>query len=75
VWGSGLTEVHSPVARYRLDLNGFAYLIISFTGLLLPLRVDRVTRIVSPALLGEGAIILWLLIKGAKPQPLTTADR
>lgn len=54
-----------------LVINGFAYLIISFTGLLLPLRVDRVTKIVSPALLGEGAIILWLLIKGAKPQALS----
>jgi hypothetical protein len=58
-----------------LIINGFAYLVISFTGLLLPMRVDGVTRIVSPALLGEGAIILWLLIKGAKPQPLTIADR
>jgi Domain of unknown function (DUF4386) len=58
-----------------LIINGFAYLIISFTGLLLPLLVDRVTRIVSPALLGEGAIILWLLIRGAKPLPLPVIDR
>jgi len=50
-----------------LVINGFAYLAISFTGLLAPIYVDRVTKYVSPALLGEGAIILWLLIKGAKP--------
>ena len=56
-----------------LIINGFAYLIISFTGLLVPNYVDRVTRIVSPALIGEGAIMLWLLIKGAKPQPLRAA--
>jgi hypothetical protein len=50
-----------------LIINGFAYLAISFTGLLQPNYVDRVTRVVSPALIGEGAIMLWLLIKGARP--------
>jgi hypothetical protein len=29
-----------------------------------------VSNIAFPALLGEMAIMLWLLIKGAKPQPL-----
>jgi hypothetical protein len=53
-----------------LIINGMAYLIIAFTGLLVPIYVDRVSRAVSPALLGEGVIILWLLIKGAKPLPL-----
>jgi hypothetical protein len=52
-----------------LIINGFAYLTISFTGLLTPNYVDRVTRVVSPAFVGEGAIMLWLLIRGAKPQP------
>jgi hypothetical protein len=51
-----------------LIINGVAYLAINFTGLLLPNYVDRVTRYVSPALLGEGAIMLWLLIKGARPE-------
>jgi hypothetical protein len=53
-----------------LIINGFAYLVISFTGLLAPQYADRVSRIASPAFIGEGAIMLWLLIKGAKPQPL-----
>jgi hypothetical protein len=53
-----------------LVINGIAYLAISLTGLLEPNYGDRISRIASPALLGEGAIILWLLIKGAKPQPL-----
>jgi hypothetical protein len=55
-----------------LIINGFAYLAISFTGLLAPNYVDRVSRAVSPALLGELAIMLWLLIKGANPQQLQT---
>jgi hypothetical protein len=47
-----------------LVINGFAYLAISSTGLLVPNDVDRVTKMVSPALVGEGAIMLWLMIKG-----------
>ena len=53
-----------------LITNGFAYLIMSFTGLLLPQYEDMVSNIVFPALLGEMAFMLWLVIKGAKPQPL-----
>lgn len=56
-----------------LIVNGFAYVVIAFTGLLLPQYADRVSRVASPAFLGEGAIVLWLLIKGAKPQPLRAA--
>jgi len=48
-------------------VSGFGYLAISGAGLLFPLHVERVSRIASPALLGEGGIILWLLIKGAQP--------
>jgi uncharacterized protein DUF4386 len=54
-----------------LTINGFAYLIISFTGLLLPQYEDMVSNIAFPALLGEMAFMLWLVIKGAKPQGLT----
>ncbi|MBZ5627758.1 MAG: DUF4386 domain-containing protein, partial [Acidobacteriia bacterium] len=56
-----------------LIVNGVAYLTISSTGLLLPQYEDRVSNIAFPALLGEMAIMLWLLIKGAKPQPLDVA--
>jgi hypothetical protein len=52
-----------------LLINGCAYLAIAFTGLLSPNYVDRVTRIVSPAFIGEGFIMLWLLINGARPDP------
>ena len=52
-----------------LIINGFAYLVSSSTSLLLPQYGARVSRIVFPALLGEMALMLWLLIMGARPQP------
>jgi hypothetical protein len=56
-----------------LIINGFAYLIMSLTGLLLPQYEDMVSNIAFPALLGEMAFMLWLVIKGAKPQPLVAS--
>ena len=44
------------------------------TGLLLPQYQAKIWNIVSPATLGELAIMLWLLIMGAKErQPLPAA--
>jgi len=79
LWGLWLFPLAMLVYRSRflprflgvwLIINGFAYLIISFTGLLVPQYEEMVSNIAFPALLGEMAIMLWLLIKGAKPQPL-----
>jgi hypothetical protein len=56
-----------------LMLNCFAYLAMSFSAVLLPQYYDMVFRIASPFLLGEMAIMLWLLIMGARPQPLEAA--
>ncbi|HEY4683882.1 MAG TPA: DUF4386 domain-containing protein [Candidatus Acidoferrales bacterium] len=56
-----------------LIINGFAYLAISFTGLLLPEYESMVFNSALPATLGEIAIMLWLLIKGAKVRPLAAA--
>ena len=53
---------------FWLIINGFAYLITSFTGLLLPQYEELVSNITFPALLGELAFMLWLVIKGAKVQ-------
>jgi len=53
-----------------LIINGFAYVITSFTGLLLPQYESMVSNITFPALLGELAFMLWLLIRGAKVQLL-----
>lgn len=53
---------------------GFGYLADSFTPLLLPTYAHVVGRIADiPLTLGEPAIILWLLIMGAKDQPLPAA--
>jgi hypothetical protein len=56
-----------------LIVNCFAYLALSFTGLLLPQHLDMAFRIAFPVLFGELAITLWLLIRGAKVQPLAAA--
>jgi hypothetical protein len=52
-----------------LFVNGAAYLATSLTGLLLPEHLGRVASITFPALLGEIALVLWLLIMGAKAPP------
>ncbi|MBV9442759.1 MAG: DUF4386 domain-containing protein [Acidobacteriaceae bacterium] len=50
---------------------GFGYLAESVTPLLLPSYTDVVDRFASiPLMLGEPALILWLLIIGAKDQRL-----
>jgi uncharacterized protein DUF4386 len=56
-----------------LVLNGFAYLVVSFTGFVFPQYEDRVSNIAFPILTGELAFMLWLLIKGAKPPALVAA--
>jgi hypothetical protein len=76
LWGLWLFPLAILVYRSRflprflgvwLIINGFAYLTMSFTSLLSPQYEDMVSNIAFPALLGEVAIMLWLLIKGAKP--------
>lgn len=56
-----------------LILNGIAYVVISLTGLLAPQYEAAVFNSALPATLGEIAIVLWLLIKGARVQPLEAA--
>jgi Domain of unknown function (DUF4386) len=79
LWGVWLFPLAILVYRSRflprflgvwLVINGVAYVIMSFTGLLLPQYQDKVFIISQPALFGEIALMLWLLIKGAQPQPL-----
>ena len=56
-----------------LIINGFAYVITSFTGILLPQYENTVSNYTFPALLGEMAFMLWLAIKGARPEAVPTA--
>jgi hypothetical protein len=49
-----------------LFLNGVAYVVSSVTGLLMPQHVETVKTIAMPVLFGEVALMLWLLIVGAR---------
>lgn len=82
LWGLWLLPLAWLVFRSRLlprfigawlALNGLAYVIISFTGLLLPQYQDAAFVFSKPARLGELAIMLWLVIMGAKPPPIAPA--
>jgi hypothetical protein len=79
LWGLWLLPLGMLVYKSRflprflgvwLIINGFAYVIISLTGLLLPQYYSTVFNRAGPALLGEMALMLWLVIKGAKPPVL-----
>ena len=50
-----------------LTINGFAYVLLSLTGELLPQYYDKVFTYGQPAFFAEVAFMLWLVIKGAKP--------
>jgi hypothetical protein len=50
-----------------LAVGGFAYVTLSLTGELLPQYQDKVFTYAQPAFVGELAIMLWLVIKGARP--------
>lgn len=80
LWGLWLIPLAILVYRSRflpgflgvwLAINGLAYITLSFTGIFLPQYQMDVFRYSQPALAGELALMLWLVIKGAKP-PLAT---
>jgi hypothetical protein len=56
-----------------LIINCAGYVAISVIGLLWPQHLDVVNRVTFPALLGEVAFMLWLLILGARPGPVQRA--
>jgi hypothetical protein len=51
----------------------FGYLALSFTGLLFPGYEDDVFTYAQPLMMGELAIMLWLMIMGAKPPAAVAA--
>lgn len=55
-------------------INGVAYLIISFTGLLLPNHANALANVLLPALMGEVVIMLWFLIIGARERNPKTSE-
>ena len=52
-----------------LMVNCFAYLATSVTGLLAPQYEQTVSNYLFPVMFGELAIMLWLLVIGAKTEP------
>jgi hypothetical protein len=58
-----------------LVLAGFAWVILSFTGILLPQYADKLNTYFQPAILGEIAFMLWLVIKGGKPPQMDATAR
>jgi hypothetical protein len=76
LWGAWLFPLAFLVYKSRflprfigiwLAINGFAYVILSMTGLLAPEYQGRLFIFFQPALFGEMALMLWLVIKGARP--------
>lgn len=76
LWGVWLLPLAFLVYRSRflprfigvwLIINGIAYVILSLTGELLPQYENTVFLYGQPAFFGELALMLWLLIKGARP--------
>ncbi len=53
-----------------LALAGFAWVILSLTGVLSPQYYDKVYTFTQPAVFGELVFMFWLLIKGARPPAL-----
>src|SRR5215813_2026265 len=81
-WGLWLFPLGLLIYRSRflprflgiwLMLACFAYLALSFTGLLFPQYENKMFTLTQPFMLGEVATMLWLLIRGIKEQPLTAA--
>jgi hypothetical protein len=52
-----------------LVINGVAYILLSVSRLMTPDIAGRLFNYAQPALFGELAIMLWLLVKGARPTP------
>jgi hypothetical protein len=81
-WGLWLFPFGVLVMRSRflprilgllLIVNGFAYLAVTFTELLLPDYASAVNQVATIPETGELWLMLWLLIKGAKVKPLAAA--
>jgi len=77
-WGLWLIPLAILVYRSRflprflgvwLIINGFGYVLLSFTGLLFPKYYNVAFNYAFPILFGEVAFMLWLVVKGARPKP------
>lgn len=83
LWGVWLFPLGALVYRSRflprflgvwLIVNGVAYLIVSLTRVMWPQYSGKVWSISQPAIFGEIALMLWLVIKGSRPREVVTAS-
>jgi len=56
-----------------LAVNGIAYVALSAIGMVLPEYAERAWNLAFPALFGEMALMLWLVVRGV-PQPALDPD-
>jgi hypothetical protein len=82
LWGVWLLPLAVLVYRSRflprflgvwLAINGFAYVLLSLTGELLPQFQGKVFAYGQPTFFAEIALMLWLVIKGARPPVVEVA--
>ena len=57
-----------PILGVLLGLGGTCYVIASFANFLLPLGARLIPFVVPVALIGEGSLTVWLLVKGLNEQ-------
>jgi hypothetical protein len=57
-----------------LAINGIAYIVLSLTGVLFPQYQGAVFTYSQPAMFGELAFMLWLVVKGARPTTAGSAE-
>jgi hypothetical protein len=83
-WGLWLLPLGYLVYRSRflprflgvwLVFAGIAWVILCFTGIVLPQYADKLNTYFQPFILGEIAFILWLVIKGAKSPQIDAAAK
>jgi hypothetical protein len=76
LWGVWLFPLAVLVYRSRflprflgvwLIIDGLAYIAMSVTGTMWPQYYGKLFTLSQPALFGEVALMLWLVIKGARP--------
>jgi hypothetical protein len=83
LWGVWLLPLGMLVYRSRflprflgvwLGINGVAYVALCLLGELAPQYAGKGFLIAQPALLGEMVLMLWLVIRGSRPQAALRID-
>jgi hypothetical protein len=83
LWGVWLLPLGLLVYKSRflprfigvwLLLNGAAYVAVSLTGVFAPAYQGKLFNLLFPVMMAEIALMLWLVVRGAKPPALASAE-